>query len=199
MRRSKSGVFLMEILFAILFFSIAGAVCLELFTKAFTLSRGAKRLNAAVTLCQGAASVIQARGTDGLVACYPNGSWEGDCFVSSANACTLVVRKAGDVCEIQAYPDDVPIHATLGDAGTIAETTSGDAGTVSENTSGDAGIVSETTSGDTGAVSEAASGGAGTVSEAASGGAGTIAENFADAEPVFSLSLLLPTKGVNVA
>lgn len=66
MKRSKSGLFLMEMLFAILFFSVAGAVCLQLFAKAHLLSRDATLLNEAVVSCQSAASILEAEGMDAL-------------------------------------------------------------------------------------------------------------------------------------
>lgn len=56
----------MEMMFAILFFSVAGAVCLQLFAKAHALSRDATVLNEAVTSCQSAASILDAEGMDAL-------------------------------------------------------------------------------------------------------------------------------------
>ena len=105
MRRSKSGLFLMEIMFAILFFSVASAVCLQLFAKAHTLSRDAIILDEAVTLCQSAASILEAEGADALSDRYENGQWQEDRFLvpfESENSCQLVVTQEETSYDIRA-------------------------------------------------------------------------------------------------
>lgn len=57
---SKSGLFLMELILVILFFSIAGAICIQIFVKAHLLSRSASELNRAVALAQSAAAGLEA-------------------------------------------------------------------------------------------------------------------------------------------
>ncbi len=49
---SKAGLFLMELIAAILIFSIAGAVCLQLFAKARVVSTESKELSHAVSAVQ---------------------------------------------------------------------------------------------------------------------------------------------------
>ena len=101
MRRSKSGLFLMEIMFAILFFSLAGAVCLQLFVKAHSLSRDAKTLDAAVTVCQSAAAVLEAEGADALAARF-DGVWTDDVFTAPQGDCLLKVSENEDFYDIRA-------------------------------------------------------------------------------------------------
>ncbi len=55
---SKSGLFLMELIISILFFSIAGAVCIQLFVKAHFVSREAGNETAYVTVTQNMAEAF---------------------------------------------------------------------------------------------------------------------------------------------
>lgn len=57
---SRSSLFLMELILVILFFSIAGAICIQIFAKAHLLSRSASELNRAVALAQSAAAGLEA-------------------------------------------------------------------------------------------------------------------------------------------
>lgn len=59
-RPRSSSLFLMELILAILFFSIASAVCVQVFVKSHLLSREANALNHAVNLCTSAAETISA-------------------------------------------------------------------------------------------------------------------------------------------
>lgn len=58
MNKSKSSLFLMELILAILIFSIAGAVCIQIFVKAHIISQDTQHLNRAVTLCQSGAELF---------------------------------------------------------------------------------------------------------------------------------------------
>lgn len=62
-RTQASSLFLLEFILAILFFSIASAVCLQLFTKAHTFSRDAQKLHLAVGECGNAAELFRACGS----------------------------------------------------------------------------------------------------------------------------------------
>ena len=55
----RSSLFLMELMIAILFFSLASAVCVQLFVKSHLLTREAADLNQAVSQAQSAAEVIR--------------------------------------------------------------------------------------------------------------------------------------------
>lgn len=73
----KSSLFLLELILAILFFSIASAVCVQLFVKSHLLSRQAEILSVAVNECADAAEIIYSAETESEVLerlknAYPN-------------------------------------------------------------------------------------------------------------------------------
>lgn len=90
-RRTRSGaLFLMEIILAILFFSIAAAVCVSILVNARLLSRDAQNLNTAVTVCSTAAETVDsAKDFDDVKSrvslIFPNGAWNGDDFSAAIN------------------------------------------------------------------------------------------------------------------
>ena len=57
---SKSGLFLIELIIAILFFSVASAICVQLFAQAHLKSIQSKEISMAVTQAQSAAACIKA-------------------------------------------------------------------------------------------------------------------------------------------
>lgn len=57
-RAQSSTLFLLELILAILFFSLASAVCVQFFVKSRLLSRGAQNLNHAVNECSGIAEIV---------------------------------------------------------------------------------------------------------------------------------------------
>lgn len=63
--KSKSSLFLMEMIVTILFFSIASAICVRLFAASHILSKQADELNMAVAASQSFVEVM--RGTDGSI------------------------------------------------------------------------------------------------------------------------------------
>ena len=67
MERSKStngsGLFLLELTFAILFFAIASSVCLQIFAKAHTMTSDAAELSRAVAECSSAAEIVDSAGS----------------------------------------------------------------------------------------------------------------------------------------
>ena len=52
MKSSKSSLFLMELIIAILFFSLASAVCIQLFVKSHLLGKTTTEANHALLMCQ---------------------------------------------------------------------------------------------------------------------------------------------------
>lgn len=50
MQKSKAGLFLMELLIALLFFSVAGAICLQLFVGAHNANKHSEQMSHASTL-----------------------------------------------------------------------------------------------------------------------------------------------------
>ncbi len=61
--KSKTALFLMELIITILLFSVCSAVCVQLFVRSYTLSKQTKELNHAVIWAQGYAELL--RGGDG--------------------------------------------------------------------------------------------------------------------------------------
>ena len=61
--KSKTALFLMELIIVILFFSLASAVCMQLFAQSHLISKETRELNHAVSIATSYAEVM--RGTDG--------------------------------------------------------------------------------------------------------------------------------------
>ena len=61
-RRTKvrrSSIFLLELIIAILFFSLSGAVCTQVFVEARRLSREAEQLSEAACICSNCAELVR--------------------------------------------------------------------------------------------------------------------------------------------
>lgn len=94
-RAKSSSLFLLELILAILFFSLASAVCVQFFVKSHILSRDAQRLNHAVNECSGIAEIVNtSNGTedaiDVITGIYPDASFtdaEENGDVPSVSAC----------------------------------------------------------------------------------------------------------------
>ncbi len=86
MKHSNSGLFLMELIISILFFSLASAVCIQLFAKSHLLSKQTREENQAVIQAQNLAEVwLAAEGDpDQIRAILPD-----SCFDPAA--CELVL------------------------------------------------------------------------------------------------------------
>lgn len=77
--RSKSALFLMELILSILFFAIAAAVCMQLFAASALASRRTREQSHAVTAAQSAAACVQtAAGDPDTVAKLLSGSCTAD-------------------------------------------------------------------------------------------------------------------------
>ena len=72
--RSRTSLFLMEMIVTVLFFSLASAVCVQCFVNAHVIGQETQELNHAVAIATGYAEVM--RGTDGdidsIIAVYPD-------------------------------------------------------------------------------------------------------------------------------
>ena len=73
----KSSLFLLELILAILFFSIVSAVCVQLFVKSHTISQEAKSLSVAVNECADIAEIVYSSDSpeemiDRLTSAYPD-------------------------------------------------------------------------------------------------------------------------------
>lgn len=58
MNKSKTSLFLMEMILSVLIFSISVAICVKVFMKAYNISYSTKELNMAVTRCTSAAELF---------------------------------------------------------------------------------------------------------------------------------------------
>lgn len=68
-KHSRSSLFLMELIIAILFFSLAGAVCIRLFVTAHSISQNTIARNHAITQTQNLAEAwLSAEGSQKLLA-----------------------------------------------------------------------------------------------------------------------------------
>lgn len=79
-RHSKAGLFLMEIMLNILFFSVLATICLQLFFKAHTLSESTTTLHRAVTTSTSIAEVYQSsnNGKEALLSIYNEAVSDGE-------------------------------------------------------------------------------------------------------------------------
>jgi len=80
--KSKTSLFLMELIITILLFAACGAVCVRLFVTSYVMTRDTVELNESVSIAQGFAEVM--RGTDGdidsVMEHYPTAIRGGDAF-----------------------------------------------------------------------------------------------------------------------
>lgn len=79
-RARSSSLFLMELIIAILFFSVASAVCVQFFVKSHLLSNDSDALNHAVNECAAAAEIVDACNTmedsiNTIKSLYPDGDY----------------------------------------------------------------------------------------------------------------------------
>lgn len=58
-RNTRSSIFLLELMIAILFFSLGSAICIQVFVKAHTLNQSAQDLSFASTQVSSVASVVK--------------------------------------------------------------------------------------------------------------------------------------------
>lgn len=90
-RARSSSLFLMELILAILFFSVASAVCVQFFVKSHLLSKQANAINYAVNECSSVAEILStAEGTTEseklLEDIYPTGYSDGAIYYDTAFA-----------------------------------------------------------------------------------------------------------------
>lgn len=114
-RPRSSSLFLMELILAILFFSIASAVCVQFFVKSHLMNHDSNALNHAVNECASAAEIIETADdiTDSmemLRRLYPNGVYSDNRLIiyysDTFTACsetdavyllTLQIEKSGQM------------------------------------------------------------------------------------------------------
>lgn len=83
MNKSKTSLVLMELIITILFFSLASAVCVQLFVNAHLVAKDTKKLNAAINITQSISEVM--KGCSGslkeIQEYFPSASGDDDYFV----------------------------------------------------------------------------------------------------------------------
>lgn len=89
-RARSSSLFLMELILAILFFSVASAVCVQIFVTSHMLSNNSRALNYGVNECASLAEIIDT--ADGIEDCllllkkaYPGGTFSGSGTAAEAD------------------------------------------------------------------------------------------------------------------
>lgn len=111
MPKSRTALFLMELIICVLFFSLASAVCMQLFVKAHLLDVQTRELNQAVAIAQSYAEIM--RGTDGslesILAEVPDA-------IADDNYFEVFYDKNFDVCspDDAVYVSDVTIEPDRG-------------------------------------------------------------------------------------
>jgi len=82
-QKSRTSLVLMELIITILFFSIASAVCVQLFVKSHLVTEETRELNNAINISQSISEVMN--GTDGSLASvqehFPTAVGDDDYFV----------------------------------------------------------------------------------------------------------------------
>lgn len=81
--KSRTSLVLMELIITILFFSLASAVCVQLFVRAHLTTKATRELNNAINITQSISEVMN--GTDGSISSihsyYETASGDADYFV----------------------------------------------------------------------------------------------------------------------
>lgn len=95
-RPRSSSLFLMELILAILFFSIASAVCVQFFVRSHLLSRDSNALNHAANECSSVAEVLDTAETVAdcislLNRLYPDGTYPNDSLDSESSEAGIMI------------------------------------------------------------------------------------------------------------
>lgn len=111
---SKSALFLMELILAILFFALASAVCVQLFARAHTVSADTRDASRAVVLAQDAAAALQStNGSPEAAAELLGGSAENGALTVYYDAGWAVCGKQAAVYRLTAVPDPAAERAGI--------------------------------------------------------------------------------------
>lgn len=115
MKHSKSSLFLMELIIALLFFSLASTVCIRLFVKAHSLSSQTVDMNHAVNYAQNMAETfvgcegdLQAMQTilSGSELALP----DGDILVLVLNEYLISLRRSGSISPGDMVSADINVY-----------------------------------------------------------------------------------------
>lgn len=115
----SSSLFLMELILAILFFSIASAVCVQFFVKSHMLSNDSRALNYAVNECGSMAEIIDT--ANGIEDCfvllkkaYPNGTFPDGNTASEAEI-LFYYDDSFSLCTIKDHSYTLSLHLSQED------------------------------------------------------------------------------------
>lgn len=88
----KTGLFLMELIIAILFFSLAAAICIQLFVKSHMISERSIALNHSILLAQNTAEIFYATNGDPekMASLLGNGESSGTAAVTGSDSATTL-------------------------------------------------------------------------------------------------------------
>lgn len=107
-QHSKSSLFLMELIIAILFFALASGICIQLFVYAHNKTRDSRDLSLAMTQCESAAELyrasqgnlsalaepLSAQGGGSVLTCYYNE--HGVFCPPESGAYQMLLRETGE-------------------------------------------------------------------------------------------------------
>ena len=102
----RSSLFLMELIIAILFFSLAATVCVRFFVKSYTLEQDSKNLNHAVTAATSVAEIFHHQ--EDFMSCLAE---EYSLGSSSENCYTFYYDKSWNLCDAQSSVYTVILRA----------------------------------------------------------------------------------------
>lgn len=91
-RARSSSLFLMELILAILFFSIASAVCVQFFVKSHLLCKRTQELNHAVNSCTSVAEYLSVSDSDDLTTGTHYTYYDSDFSVCEKDDASYVLR-----------------------------------------------------------------------------------------------------------
>ena len=114
-KASKSGLFLLELIIGILFFSFASAICMQIFVKAHLVSAKSSDLTAAMTKVQSAAEafksldgsepelaeLLNAQQSGGLLTVSYDKEWKPAPDGQTVYRMTILVSEQDSVCDSQ--------------------------------------------------------------------------------------------------
>lgn len=119
--KSRAGLFLTELILAVLFFSLGSAVCVQAFVKARLMSREAEDLSFASAQVSSAASVVRFTGGsyDSASAWFPDAEGDGGTFYVyyDGNGQTCKAKDAVYTMTIDASSDGTEGAAHIGMTG----------------------------------------------------------------------------------
>ena len=114
-KHTKAGLFLMEIMINILFFSVLVTICLQLFFKAHNLSESTTSLHRAVTTCTSIAEVYQSNdsGKEAILTIYPDAVSQTDQIILYFDKDFASCEETYAVYRAVVTLADSPLHTAL--------------------------------------------------------------------------------------